>query len=103
LVGLRITTIAGAAEAVADSRTVIVRIVEGIDGARDASGVVVVIDVMRAFTTAAFAFAAGASEIDLVATVEVPMALPGFRMGSDSDAPSCLCRGVNGAPAICWR
>jgi 2-phosphosulfolactate phosphatase len=60
---------------------VIVRIVEGVDGARDASGVVVVIDVMRAFTTAAFAFAAGATEIDLVATVEEAMAIPGFRMG----------------------
>jgi hypothetical protein len=31
---------------------VITRIVEGIDGAREAHGTVVVIDVMRAFTTA---------------------------------------------------
>ena len=59
----------------------ITRIVEGADGARDASGVVVVVDVMRAFTTAAYAFAAGASEIDLVATVEEAMEIPGFRMG----------------------
>ena len=36
---------------------------------------------MRAFTTAAYAFAAGAVEIDLVATVEEALALPGFRMG----------------------
>ena len=42
---------------------------------------VVVIDVMRAFTTAAYAFAAGAVEIDLVATVEEALSLPGFRMG----------------------
>jgi len=33
-------------------------------------GTVVVIDVLRAFTTAAYAFAAGASEISLVSTVE---------------------------------
>lgn len=59
----------------------IIRIVEGIEGARRASGVVVVIDVMRAFTTAAYAFAAGATEIDLVATVEEAKAVPGFRMG----------------------
>jgi 2-phosphosulfolactate phosphatase len=36
----------------------------------EATGVVVVIDVIRAFTTAAFAFAAGAEEIILVDTVE---------------------------------
>jgi 2-phosphosulfolactate phosphatase len=59
----------------------ITRIVEGIEGAREARGVVVVIDVMRAFTTAAYAFAAGATEIALVATVEEALALPGYRMG----------------------
>ncbi len=36
----------------------------------EAQGVCVVIDVLRAFTTAAFAFDAGAREITLVATVE---------------------------------
>jgi 2-phosphosulfolactate phosphatase len=36
----------------------------------DAGGVVVVIDVLRAFTTAAYAFAGGAAEIWLVSTVE---------------------------------
>ena len=41
----------------------ITRIVDGIEGAREATGVVVVVDVMRAFTTAAYAFAAGAAEI----------------------------------------
>jgi 2-phosphosulfolactate phosphatase len=60
---------------------VITQIVEGVDGARQARGVVVVIDVMRAFTTAAYAFGAGVVEIDLVATVEEALALPGFRMG----------------------
>ena len=38
-------------------------------------GVVVVIDVLRAFTTAAFAFAAGAREIVLVSTVDEALAL----------------------------
>jgi 2-phosphosulfolactate phosphatase len=60
---------------------VIIRIVDGVDGARQAAGVVVVIDVMRAFTTAAYAFAAGIREIALVATVEEALAIPGFRMG----------------------
>jgi 2-phosphosulfolactate phosphatase len=40
-----------------------------------AAGAVVVIDVIRAFTTAAYAFAAGAREIVLVGTVEEALAL----------------------------
>lgn len=59
----------------------VVRIVKGVEGARAATGVVVVIDVLRAFTTAAYAFHAGLSEIQLVATVEEAMAAAGFRMG----------------------
>ena len=58
-----------------------IRIVEGLEGAREAPGDVVVIDVIRAFTTAAHAFAAGIEEIELVATVEEALARPGFRMG----------------------
>jgi len=57
------------------------RILLGVDGARAATGVVVVIDVMRAFTTAAYAFRAGIGEIELVSTVEEALASPGFRMG----------------------
>jgi len=57
------------------------KIVLGADGARAAAGVVVVVDVLRAFTTAAYAFAAGLTEIELVATVEEALASPGFRMG----------------------
>jgi len=60
---------------------VITRIVKGIDGASAATGVVVVIDVLRAFTTAAYAFGAGIAEIELVATREEAFAAPGFRMG----------------------
>jgi 2-phosphosulfolactate phosphatase len=40
-----------------------------------------VIDVMRAFTTAAYAFGAGIREIELVSTVEEGLASAGFRMG----------------------
>src|SRR5262249_12303089 len=40
----------------------------GLAGARGARGTVVVIDVLRAFTTAAFAYASGARELALVAT-----------------------------------
>ena len=60
---------------------VITRIIEGIDGASAATGVVVVIDVLRAFTTAAYAFGAGIAEIELAATSEEAFAVSEFRMG----------------------
>jgi 2-phosphosulfolactate phosphatase len=41
----------------------------------EASGVVIVIDVLRAFSTAAYAFSRGAREIVLVSTVEEALAL----------------------------
>jgi 2-phosphosulfolactate phosphatase len=46
-----------------------------IDGARQATGAVAVIDVFRAFTTAAVAFANGASRIIMVRSVEEALAL----------------------------
>jgi 2-phosphosulfolactate phosphatase len=46
-----------------------------IDGARSATGTAVIIDVFRAFTVAAFAIAAGAREIVLVADHEQALAL----------------------------
>jgi 2-phosphosulfolactate phosphatase len=52
----------------------LVRRTRGLAGAQGASGTVVVIDVLRAFTTAAFAFGAGAREIELVATPEEALA-----------------------------
>ena len=55
----------------------ITNVVLGADGARAATVVVVVIDVMRAFTTAAYAFEAGIDKIELVATVEEAMATLG--------------------------
>jgi 2-phosphosulfolactate phosphatase len=47
----------------------------GIDGARDARGVVVVIDVLRSFTVSAYALAGGARECLLVSTVDEALAL----------------------------
>ena len=44
-----------------------VRRLSGIEGAREAVGTTVIIDVFRAFTTAAFCVAAGAREVALVA------------------------------------
>ena len=58
-----------------------IQISRGPEGARGATGHVVIIDVIRAFTTAAYAFSAGIEEIELVATVEDALSRPGFRMG----------------------
>lgn len=52
-----------------------VRIAQGLYGARDATGHAVIVDVFRAFTTAAFCVAAGAREIVLVADHEQALAL----------------------------
>lgn len=48
---------------------------QGLAGAPAATGTVVVVDVLRAFTTAAFAFARGARAIQLVETPEEAFAL----------------------------
>ena len=52
-----------------------VRVARFIDGARDARGRAVIVDVFRAFTTAAFCVAAGAREIVLVADHETALAM----------------------------
>jgi len=52
-----------------------VRIESLIEGAARASGVVAIIAVLRAFTTAAAAFANGAAQITMVASVEEALAL----------------------------
>jgi 2-phosphosulfolactate phosphatase len=52
-----------------------VRVTSFLDGAREATGHAVIVDVFRAFTTAAFCVAAGAREIVLVADHEQALAL----------------------------
>ncbi|HEY6202982.1 MAG TPA: 2-phosphosulfolactate phosphatase [Candidatus Limnocylindria bacterium] len=52
-----------------------VRVTRFITGAREATGHVVIVDVYRAFTTAAFCVAAGAREIVLVADHEQALAM----------------------------
>ena len=64
----------------------------GIDGARMATGTVVVIDVLRAFTVSAYAFAGGARECRLVRTVAEGRAL------AASTPNSVLCAEEDGLP-----
>ncbi|TMC77598.1 MAG: 2-phosphosulfolactate phosphatase [Chloroflexi bacterium] len=52
-----------------------VRVARFLDGAREATGTAVIVDVFRAFTTTAFCVAAGAREIVLVADHEQALAL----------------------------
>ena len=52
-----------------------VRVARHLDGARSATGRAVIVDVFRAFTTAAFCVAAGASEVVLVADHEQALAM----------------------------
>lgn len=64
----------------------------GLGAAPQALGTLVVIDVLRAFTTAACAFARGAREIELVGTVEEAFA-------RRTEDPACLLVGeVDGRP-----
>jgi 2-phosphosulfolactate phosphatase len=62
----------------------------GIEGARHASGTVVVIDVLRSFTVSAYALAGGARECLLVPTVVQALALhsktPGSLISAEEDA-----------------
>jgi len=61
----------------------------GVDGARSAVGVVVVIDVLRAFTVSAYALAGGARDCLLVTTVDearaVAAATPGAIISAEVD------------------
>ena len=52
-----------------------VRVTSFLDGAREATGHAVIVDVFRAFTTAAFCVAAGAREVVLVADHEQALAM----------------------------
>jgi 2-phosphosulfolactate phosphatase len=69
-----------------------VRVARFLDGARQATGRAVIVDVFRAFTTAAFCVAAGAREIVLVADHEQALALK-------RDDPSLFLTGeIDGRP-----
>ncbi len=65
----------GASSARSDPRPMNVRVTRFLEGAREATGHAVIIDVFRAFTTAAFCIAAGAREIVLVADHAQALAL----------------------------
>jgi 2-phosphosulfolactate phosphatase len=69
-----------------------VRVTRFLEGARDATGHAVIVDVFRAFTTAAFCVAAGAREVVLVADHEQALALK-------RDDPSLFLTGeIDGRP-----
>lgn len=64
----------------------------GVEGARRARGVVIVIDVLRSFTVSAYALAGGARECLLVSTVEEALALAAAVPGA------VVCAEVDGLP-----
>ncbi|HEX9098438.1 MAG TPA: 2-phosphosulfolactate phosphatase [Candidatus Dormibacteraeota bacterium] len=68
----------------------------GIEGARDARGVVVVIDVLRSFTVSAYALAGGARDCLLVSTIDKALALA----RSIPDAVVCAEEGGLPVPGI---
>ena len=72
-----------------------IRIGSLLRGAQEAEGAVIIIDVFRAFTTAAVAFSRGADKIILVAEVDEALALRGRGMGD-------LCMGGGGGHETRW-
>lgn len=72
------------------SMSLVINRLTGIDGARQARGVVVVIDVLRSFTVSAYALAGGARECLLVSTTEAARALhdeiPGSLICAEEEA-----------------
>ena len=72
------------------SKSVVINMLTGVDGARRARGVVVVIDVLRSFTVSAYALAGGARECLLVATTAEARALhdriPGSLICAEEEA-----------------
>lgn len=70
----------------------IVRLASLLDGARGATGRAVIVDVFRAFTTAAFCVAAGAREIVLVGDHELALAM------KREDPSLFLCGEIDGRP-----
>src|SRR5437762_13600947 len=74
----------------------------GIDGARQARGTVVVIDVLRSFTVSAYALAGGARECRLVRTVAEARALaartPGSLLCAREDALPAAASPISNSP-----
>src|SRR5205823_12270473 len=74
----------------------------GIDGARQARGTVVVIDVLRSFTVSAYALAGGARECRLVKTVAEARALaariPGAVVSAEEDALPLAGAAISNSP-----
>src|SRR4029077_18965042 len=72
------------------SRNMVINRLTGIDGARRARGLVVVIDVLRSFTVSAYALAGGARECLLVSTTDAARALhkkiPGSLICAEEEA-----------------
>jgi 2-phosphosulfolactate phosphatase len=72
------------------SKSLVIKRLTGVDGARQARGVVVVIDVLRSFTVSAYALAGGARECLLVSTTAAARALhdkiPGSLICAEEDA-----------------
>ncbi len=74
----------------------------GVDGARSAVGVVIVIDVLRAFTVSAYALAGGARECLLVGTVDearaVAAATPGAIISAEVDTLPVVGISISNSP-----
>jgi 2-phosphosulfolactate phosphatase len=68
--------------------------VTGVEGAREARGVVVVIDVIRSFTVSAYALAGGARECLLVSTIDEALAL------AQRIPDSIICAEEHGLPVV---
>lgn len=72
------------------SKSLVIKRLTGVEGARQARGVVVVIDVLRSFTVSAYALAGGARECLLVSTTEAARALhdkiPGSLICAEEEA-----------------
>jgi len=76
----------------------------GVEGARDARGVVIVIDVLRAFTVTAYALAGGAVEVlyvaDLERAREVAAGIPGAVLSAEVDGLPVAGVAISNSPTM---
>jgi 2-phosphosulfolactate phosphatase len=76
----------------------------GVEGARDARGVVIVIDVLRAFTVTAYALAGGAREVlyvaDLERAREVAAGIPGAVLSAEVDGLPVAGIAISNSPTM---